>query len=136
MSWPQMFCSALAEDLQNGFTNPQENEPQPRFRVIDKNRNCKSFVQWIPGFSPKEHKEMQTEESRLKWQAEREDSDRQFQAGVAKESRLFNLAAIVMSFASVAVAAFALWKHDDPPVIHNSFTIPGEQRQAEIRALP
>jgi len=48
-------------------------------RILGKERECSSFIEWQQGFTPKEHREMMNRERMLKWQAEREDKDKEWQ---------------------------------------------------------
>jgi hypothetical protein len=61
----------------------------PNFRVesgvklqateaVTRERECDRFVLWQQGFTPKEHAEMIQEEARLRWQARREDADKEW----------------------------------------------------------
>jgi len=47
-----------------------------RKTVFSKERPCESFTRWQQGFTPKEHREMIDHQAMVKWQAEREDTDR------------------------------------------------------------
>ncbi len=47
--------------------------------TIQKERECKAFVTWQHGYTPKEHKEMLDRQEMLKWQAAREDADKKWQ---------------------------------------------------------
>jgi len=49
-------------------------------QILGKERECSSFIEWKQGFTPKEHREMMDREGMLKWQAEREDKDRDWRA--------------------------------------------------------
>jgi hypothetical protein len=82
--------------------------------AIEKDRVCDSFTAWIPGFTPKEHREMYNHLEMRKWQAEqekdsrawhaeRENASRAWQSSESKKNRTANLctaliAAIVSAF--------------------------------------
>lgn len=46
--------------------------------LLSKERDCESFIEWIQGFTPREHQEMLDRGRMLKWQADREDADRKW----------------------------------------------------------
>ncbi len=49
-------------------------------RCLKRERECDKFTPWLMGFTPKEHYEVIQENTRLKWQADREREDREFRA--------------------------------------------------------
>ena len=48
--------------------------------VLKKDRECETFIQWVPGFSPKEHMKMHIEEMTDKWQEEQRRRDEEWRA--------------------------------------------------------
>ena len=87
------LCSALAVSLKSEVDTKSDGHvnKQTVIAVLRKPRLCNKFTQWVPGFTPKEHKEMMHEkylqelaqeqkESERKWQEERRESDREHYA--------------------------------------------------------
>lgn len=69
--------------------------------ILRKDRECDS-TDWKQGFTPKEHREMMDREKMLKWQAEREESDRKWRS--AQEWKLVIVAGIFTLIGGVIVA--------------------------------
>lgn len=62
------------------FADTAKYTPEKILSIIQMERDCLSFTKWYQGFTPKEHQEMVDREARLKWQEEREEADRKWQA--------------------------------------------------------
>ena len=85
------LCAVQAFDL------IAECGPDPRAQgtkvaslpVINKMRDCDKFTKWMPGFDPKEHKEMMREESLLRMQ-------RRFQVMTTLIAGGFGLAGVII----------------------------------------
>lgn len=56
-------------------------------RVINKQRECSQFTDWVQGFSPREHQEMIRQEKLLEWQRDREKDDREWRDKQAERDR-------------------------------------------------
>jgi hypothetical protein len=78
---PSPYCFVRAWPLNDEATNGGKNSvgPQQFLQVIQRERECRQFVPWQQGYSPKEHREMQREELLMNWQAEQRDTDRRWQ---------------------------------------------------------
>jgi hypothetical protein len=69
---------------------------------------CVGFVKWQHGFTPKEHREMLDRKELLKWQAKREDDDRQWRADQARGERTWRwIQVLVFGVMGAAVAIVA-----------------------------
>jgi hypothetical protein len=66
----------LSEQL-NNLTEPNNPFKQVSL-VITKETDCKKFIDWLQGFTPKEHKEMIDEQWKLKQETERRKNDRKW----------------------------------------------------------
>jgi len=62
-------------------------------RICPRIENVFGFVKYHQGFTPKEHREMMDREQMLKWQAKREESDREWRSKQESENRRFQLIA-------------------------------------------
>jgi hypothetical protein len=87
-----------------------------------KDRECREWTEWIPGFSPKEHLEMMNRERMQKWQEEREEADRKWRTEQEEKTRqwqermakgrlhvdivVFAIGVTVILSASTIIAAF------------------------------
>jgi hypothetical protein len=63
------------------------DRPEQIRAVLEKERKCESFTEWIPGFTPKEHKEMLDAKEMRAWQAEQREKDLAWQAAQRQEER-------------------------------------------------
>ena len=88
------YCLVLACDLAKELkarTPPSDaggNFQSPIeavLEVIGEQRECSSWVKWRPGFSPKEHMEMQLLDEQRKWEQEQRERDRRWQEEMRKE---------------------------------------------------
>lgn len=70
---------------------------QKIYSAIQEERNCTSWVEWIPGLTPKEHMEMLEIKARLQWQAEREDADRLWREKQERKSNIFQAAITILA---------------------------------------
>jgi len=85
---PPMYAfPPLCAELQIEFSEDEEKT----FGAIQEERNCPAFMQWHPGFSPKEHREMLHQDRMLHWQRDRENEDRQWREDQRKEERRWRL---------------------------------------------
>ena len=72
--------------------------------IIHKERICSGFTRWRgEGITPKEHREMQDRDNVLRWQREREESDKAFQAREASENRKWRFREFLVAVIGVAV---------------------------------
>lgn len=55
--------------------------------VLRKERECKSFMPWCQGYSPKEHIEMNILQEQRDWQLRREEEDRRWRASQAEQEQ-------------------------------------------------
>ncbi len=85
------------------------------------------WVHWEQGFTPKEHREMLDRKEMLKWQKEREESDRAFQEKEAAENRKWRFREFVVAVIGVIVlivitmtAAFV--QRGEQPIINPTFS--------------
>lgn len=84
--------------------------PELLLKVITADRECDAFIRWVPGFSPKEHKEMMQEERLLEWQKEqRQEDKRQFRTQLIVLVVCAGLASIASMVGSI-LQAWATWK--------------------------
>ncbi len=60
------------------FVLQRDKEKEKIRAEIQRERMCESFIEWRLGATPKEHREMLDRKEMLKWQAEREESDRKW----------------------------------------------------------
>ena len=79
------ICFARAVNLQAEYKIKSVNETGSEWviranqrlkEVLNQTRECESFVEWQQGFTPKEHREMLSEEWKLEQEAKRRKSDR------------------------------------------------------------
>ena len=47
-------------------------------KIIQNDNDCKEFIDWQQGFTPKEHREMMDRKKMMEWQMEREKNDRKW----------------------------------------------------------
>jgi hypothetical protein len=123
---PDPRCFVRAADLsaeykQLAAENPKqvsvESYPSAAFNlaVVTKQRgNCPGFVQWYPGFSPKEHKEMLFDLERKKLEIQERESERRWQERhTARERRFQLINTLVSAFLGAAftaiLGAIAAW---------------------------
>ena len=71
------ICFVLETDLLSKYGTPKEKVNIDG--ILQEQRDCKQFVKYQQGFTPKEHREMIDREAMLKWQAGREDADKKWQ---------------------------------------------------------
>lgn len=145
-NWPLCFVHRyeLKHEFDEANEQSRQNSRQQNFlAVINLPRNCepvdcKGFVEWKQGFTPKEHYEMMLSAEMLAIQHRREDDDRKWRGDESKKNRKANAveskrnrkankqnsriavfgavgAAIVGSI--VGVIAGAVWKSKEPIVI-------------------
>lgn len=76
---PQL-CSALAAPLVAEITFDPHGRPIPKsvLATLYRDRECASFCTWIPGFDPKEHKEMMHQEELRRMDQEQRRFDRRW----------------------------------------------------------
>jgi hypothetical protein len=80
--------------------------------VIQKpDRRCSMWRQWIPGFTPKEHRELLDRERQLKWQTEESRRNRNY--------RLIELVLVIFTIGAILVAAF-IERSSQPTIIINT----------------
>jgi hypothetical protein len=76
-------CTARAADL------TREVEPSKTASIIlatiKRDRTCRSFVRWMPCFSPRDHKEAADEHDREQRQRQRDEDDRRWRDEQAKQ---------------------------------------------------
>ncbi|MDA1218793.1 MAG: hypothetical protein O2909_05060, partial [Chloroflexi bacterium] len=68
----------------------EDEEPTAReinHHIFTKSRRCPSWVEWIPGYSPKEHREMMDRQRLLEFQAKREDDWQKFQKQMVADDK-------------------------------------------------
>ncbi len=73
--------------------------------TLQKDRDCRQFTKWQQGFTPKEHREMLDRTQMLKWQTEREEADRKWQA--QQQVRLAVIAGIFVVLGAIIGALVA-----------------------------
>lgn len=84
------------------------------FNFLRTEQDCPSFTTWQQGFTPKEHREMLDRERLTKWQADREDADRDWRAAQDKKrderqsALLWQLAGVAGLFTIIGAGAGAV----------------------------
>jgi len=73
------FCVCFVQALPEDDRKQALDGMVKSMSIVTKERECSSFVRWVQGHSPKEHKEMVDAEKLREWQESRrkEDMDRQ-----------------------------------------------------------
>jgi hypothetical protein len=108
-------CFVRAKDLSGEVRAIGGDGNTARRQVFAKERECTSFVAWLQGFSPKEHREMNLLQEQRDWQRERDREDREWradQAGKAdkearsqrREDRLWRILELIVMGVLVTVA--------------------------------
>lgn len=82
---------------------PEAGWTEQLLTVIAGERECEPFTEWQQGFSPKEHREMLDRDNMLRWQRDREESDRAFQAREAVVNRKWRFREFLVAVIGVAV---------------------------------
>ena len=72
------ICFVQKYNLLDSFKKTSGQESTKFLLIINKERECELFREWQQGFAPKEHREMLDRENMLKWQVEREESDKKW----------------------------------------------------------
>ena len=110
------ICFARASNLKSEYgAKPHEssllNTWQAKIQeVLIRERDCSDFTDWIPGFIPKEHREMIDREKMLKWQSEREDADKKWRSGQERYlARVAGIYAISAGIIGAAIGAVIAW---------------------------
>jgi hypothetical protein len=79
------FVQALPEEeMRQARTGLKESE-----HIVNRDRECASFMRWQQGFSPKEHLELLQIKKQSEFQEERRRGDLEFQEQVRKDDRAF-----------------------------------------------
>jgi hypothetical protein len=119
--------------------------PEPRKGALHEERECPGFLEWQPGFSPKEHVEMNLLEQQRarederdrrleKWQRDQAEENRTYQECQDRRNFVVNLALVVANCAlviiGIAAAAAAWWAATHPTAI------PVPQSQPAVAAPP
>ncbi|MEE9201949.1 MAG: hypothetical protein V3U31_01985 [Dehalococcoidia bacterium] len=88
-------------ELIERMVNPTEDDA---FAMLQSERQCNSFTDWIQGFTPKEHREMIDRKLMLEWQTEREEADKKWREKerAADRALLLKLALVAGGFALLA----------------------------------
>ena len=100
-------------------TGPNPGAPE-RKTVAQKERRCERFVEWRQGFTPKEHQEMIDRERQQKREDDRDESQRNFLAGQARQTNRHNLRMFALTIVGILVALFlGLWGGKSKPPVGN-----------------
>lgn len=78
------LCFAMAENLAKEAGNDNAASVLP---VLNKERECSSFLDWKQGFTPKEHTEMNMLERQREWQHSVDEADRKWREEQARISQ-------------------------------------------------
>ena len=87
-SYPACF-RRLADIQTESQSQGGQGRPAKIKAVLDTERECDGFRQWVTGYSPKEHHEMEVQAQIREWQSAREVADRDWRAAQAELDRLF-----------------------------------------------
>jgi hypothetical protein len=103
MAWP-----LDAEAPSEYHKNRDKIGVQDALKIIDKDRMCHEFTDWIPGHTPKEHREMMLSRELLreerKWREDQAERERQWR----KEDRRSNLSYLIVAAVSAVIGAIAV----------------------------
>jgi len=99
------FCLVQVFDLLSEYG--EESASTIIASVLQKERVCSSFRKWQLGFTPKEHREMMDREEMLKWQAEREGKDKEWQKG--QNRQMVILGAIIGGIFGLITTGLGIW---------------------------
>ena len=81
---PECFVKACSFRDEWNRTTPEHEQDQARLRLYTTERDCKSWVKWQEGLTPREHKEMVDQQTLREWQEERRRNDRDWQEAQRK----------------------------------------------------
>jgi hypothetical protein len=93
------ICFARAATLLSEYTSqtmetgPENTEQNRIKRVLERERDCKSFIKWEQGRTPKEHQDMLNEQRKLEYQERREKEDKEWRSAQHKPDRIFTVVA-------------------------------------------
>jgi hypothetical protein len=102
--------------------------------MVQKERECKAFVPWQQGYTPKEHKEMMDRKAMLEWQTNRDEAyrkerderyrvDREWREAQSKINREWRFREFVVAVVALIVVVLAsvigaLISREGQPVIN------------------
>ena len=78
------ICTVAAFDLEAEVSGPG---PAPAAKVMDKDRECEQFTEWVPALTPKEHLDMNLLERQRDWQRQCEKEDREWREKCSREDK-------------------------------------------------
>lgn len=142
---PFPICAARKYRIDDECFDVIEANPKPSdgaaaivLAVVSKDRKCDGFVQWMPNFSPKEHKQMLLELDQKAWQDRRDAADKEFRTAEAKRSRRHSNISLGIAMLGLAVAAYSAFrsKEPQPPPVVNvappAITVPTPQIVVQV----
>jgi hypothetical protein len=100
--------------------------PEVVLQVTARERKCTAFYQWMPGYGPKEHREMMQANELRSWQEEQKRTDREWHDAQETKNREWQekqarrnwwrsvIAGILVTIVSTWLAWF--FKGDDKPI--------------------
>jgi hypothetical protein len=109
------LCFVQANDLRKEFWETTHRE-HPTYQIVDsdsivevllRDRECKDFVKWQQGFTPKEHREMLDRLEQRRWQEGREDTDRKWRS--KQDKNLVIIAGLFTILGAVIGAVIAVF---------------------------
>ncbi len=101
-------CFVRAADLEREYGTPLNRARQAQL-VLDRDRRCPRWSAYVPGFSPKEHlayaRAQQDDLERKRYQERQEESRRQFELALQRDSRRFQVKVTIALIVLVLVAS-------------------------------
>lgn len=83
---PMPLCSAHAANLREAIQIAGETPlPEHVLRVIQQNRECDAFIEWMPGLTPREHMEVVFRKEQRAFEKEMREEQRAFEKSLRDE---------------------------------------------------